>query len=117
MPYGRVDQPMISSRNELGESIIFHVRGRISGRREAVKKGALPWQCKDHPSSPSQLDGFDILQAPSETSKQVAVWSEILMIAYLTGVTQPDGKLAGDAWWNRILTPTVFSWKSGKATI
>lgn len=84
---------------------------------ELWKREVLPWQCKDLPSFPSQLGGSVTLQAPSETNKQIPVRSEIPMIAFLTVITQPDGKLVGDAWWNSFHVPTTFSWKSGKAAI
>ena len=114
---GTMDQPTISSRNEVGGSNIICVRARTSGRRGAVKKEVLPWRCKDLSSFPSQLGGSGTPQAPSETNKQISVRSEIPMIAFLTALTWPDGKLVGDAWWNSFLVPTTFSQKSGKAAI
>lgn len=116
-PYGMMDQPTISSWNEVGGSKTFCVRARTSGRRGAVKKEVLPWQCKDLPSFPSQLGGSGTLQAPSETSKQISVRSEIPTIAFLTAITRPDGKLVEDAWCNSFLVPRTFSWKSGQAAI
>lgn len=117
VPYGMMGQPTVSSRNEMGESNISHVRARTSGWREAVKKEVLPWQVKDLPSFPSLLVGSGTLQAPRETNKQVSVRSEIPMIVFLTAIAQPDGRLVGDAWRNSFLVPTTFSQKSGKAAI
>lgn len=110
-------QPMVSSRNEMGESNIFHIRARTPGGRGAVKKEVLPWQRKDLPPFPSLFVGPGTLQAPRETNKQVSARSEIPVIVFLTAIAQPDGRLVGGAWCNSFLVPTTFPRKSGKAAI